>query len=490
MAGERAWASALTGGVVVEGKQTMAVERRLIGLLGGGAFFLLAATAVAVLSLHSSLDDVREIARGHEVIARLRSSHLAVADVETAMSGYLLTGEDRFLEPDRTARVAALSHIRQARVLREADAAQVGDLERLEALVRARFERIETTLAVRRERRTENEELARLLWESWEELVAVHDRVGVLLAREERGIADRAARTGTGATARSVAIGSISAVVLLLLLGGYILVRRELAYRRAAETRLRDANETLDALNQELKAFTYSVAHDLRSPLTVIAGYTTLLLEERSVELSGGARADIRAIHDAAASMAKLIHDLLDFSRASRAELIRTDVDVTAEARSVVSELRRAQPERAVTVDVDEGIVVWGDPALIRVALANLLGNAFKYTAKRADARAEVRDAGSADHAGFEVRDNGVGFPMGQAHRLFQPFQRLHSEGEFRGTGIGLATVQRVAERHGGHVRAHSAPGAGARFTVELPRQASGAQPVAAPAQPARPLVT
>jgi DNA-binding response OmpR family regulator len=245
---------------------------------------------------------------------------------------------------------------------------------------------------------------------------------------------------------------------------------------QAAETRAaRELAETRAALlddlarkNEELEAFSYSVSHDLRAPLRAIRGFSAALLEDHADELSTDARDLAARVRDAAARMDGLIEDLLRLSRIGRAPLHRRPVDLSAIARNVAAELARAAPSRRVVVDVEDGLVADADPGLVRVVLDNLLGNAWKFTARAEVQRITVGSVPGNVPPAFRVSDTGAGFDMAHAARLFSPFKRLHAAGMFEGTGIGLATVRRVIERHGGRIWAESAVGAGATFSFTL----------------------
>jgi len=247
---------------------------------------------------------------------------------------------------------------------------------------------------------------------------------------------------------------------------------RDISAQRAAERRIQELNASLarqnaelKAINQELEAFSYSVSHDLRAPLRAIDGFSQILLKENADQLDDKGRDRLGRVRRAAQHMGELIDDLLKLSRVTRAELQVQPVDVSALAAEVMDALRRQAPERAVTVDIAPDLSTEGDAKLLRIALDNLLGNAWKFTGKRVDARIEF---GRDDGAAFFVRDNGAGFDMAYADKLFGAFQRLHDAGEFPGTGIGLATAQRVIHKHGGRIWAESAPDAGATFRFTL----------------------
>jgi PAS domain S-box-containing protein len=234
------------------------------------------------------------------------------------------------------------------------------------------------------------------------------------------------------------------------------------------EERVRHRTSELEASTRELDAFAYSVSHDLRAPLRSLAGFSEVLLEDYAERLDDVGQSYLARIEANATRMARMIDDLLDLSRATRVELRRERVDLSAAAREVIAELRDADVDRGTQATVADGLVAGGDPHLIRLVLHNLLGNAWKFTARRTPAVIEV-DALLSDRVPvFRVRDNGAGFDMRYAGKLFDPFQRLHSISDFEGTGIGLAIVHRIVQRHGGRVWAESEPGQGATFFFTL----------------------
>lgn len=244
---------------------------------------------------------------------------------------------------------------------------------------------------------------------------------------------------------------------------------------REANTQLFVANQNLqhakaatDAANRELEAFSYSVAHDLRAPLRSIDGFSQALLEDFGEVLDEAGRLHLRYVREAAQDMAALIDGLLTLSRVTRSELHREAVDISEIVRTIFAQMHRAAPDRKVEIVVAGNLGAEGDARLLRGLFENLLGNAWKFTRNAAPARIEVGATETDGARTFFVRDNGAGFDMAYADKLFGPFQRLHAASEFEGTGIGLATVQRIVHRHGGRIWAEGEVGRGATFYVTL----------------------
>jgi len=225
----------------------------------------------------------------------------------------------------------------------------------------------------------------------------------------------------------------------------------------------------LRAANGELEGFAYAVSHDLRAPLRAMNGFSQALLEDYGPVLAGEGQVFLVQIMEASSRMGSLIDGLLLLSRCTRGELRRDRVDLTALALRLRDDLERGEPDRRVAWELQPGMTAWGDARMLEVMLGNLLGNAWKYTSQTASPRIRMEPWGDGSQAAFRITDNGAGFDEAFADKLFVPFQRLHRQEEFPGLGIGLATAQRIIQRHGGSLKAASSPGHGATFTFALP---------------------
>jgi signal transduction histidine kinase len=259
-------------------------------------------------------------------------------------------------------------------------------------------------------------------------------------------------------------------------------LRRENIELRQAEEIIRTLNLTLEKCvrertqqlleaNKELDAFSHSISHDLRAPLRAIDGFSRLLCEHCGMSLDDQGRTYLDRVLQSVKRMEQLIEDLMRLSRISQAELHRARTDLSTMSKEILDGLTASEPKRQVATRVAENLYCDADPRLIRIALENLLTNAWKFTAKTADAHIEV----GCDDGAFFVRDNGAGFDSTRADELFSPFRRLHAASEYPGTGVGLSIVQRIVRRHGGGISARAAPGQGATFSFTLPQ--NGGQP-------------
>lgn len=249
---------------------------------------------------------------------------------------------------------------------------------------------------------------------------------------------------------------------------------RDITDRKRAEEAIALAKEATEAANRELEAFSYSVAHDLRAPLRGIDGFSQALLEDYSEKLDAEGRRYLQRVRESAQHMGQLIDALLSLARITRGDIRRERVDLSALAQRIATGLEASQPDRGVEFLIEPGLVTIGDGRLLGIVLENLLGNAWKFTRHQPRARIEFGRLREDDESPYFVRDNGAGFDMAFASKLFGVFQRLHAVREFEGTGIGLATVHRIILRHGGRISAEGQVGAGATFKFTLEERGSG----------------
>lgn len=250
---------------------------------------------------------------------------------------------------------------------------------------------------------------------------------------------------------------------------------RDITERKRTQDHIRELNQKLELrnaelemMNKELESFSYSVSHDLRAPLRAIDGFSLALLEDCTEKLDSEGKKHLERIRAATLRMANLIDDMLKLARIARMEPEMDEVNLSSLSEEVILQLKTLEPSRDVRVDIGPGLKVTGDRHLLRAALENLLGNAWKFTSKCPNPHIEVGVTGGRSEPVFFVRDNGAGFEMRYADKLFGVFQRLHAEREYPGTGVGLATVQRIMGKHGGRIWAESAVGKGATFYFVL----------------------
>jgi light-regulated signal transduction histidine kinase (bacteriophytochrome) len=249
------------------------------------------------------------------------------------------------------------------------------------------------------------------------------------------------------------------------------LSEREAEIRRMnadLERRVEQRTEQLEAMNRELESFAYAVSHDLRAPLRSLSGFSQLLQETQHASLDEKSLHYLKRINDASNRMSTLIEDLLSLSRISRSELAPRPVDLSQLALDVAATMRERYPQHSVTLEVEPNMTVLGDHRLLKIAMDNLLDNAWKYTQYTQDPQVFVGSQHSGGSTEYFVRDNGVGFDMAYSSKLFGPFQRLHADPRYPGTGIGLVTVQRILARHGGRIWAQATPDQGATFYFTL----------------------
>ncbi len=239
-------------------------------------------------------------------------------------------------------------------------------------------------------------------------------------------------------------------------------------FNQDLERRVAERTVQLEAVNKEIESFSYSVSHDLRAPLRAMNGFSRVLLARYADQLDPQGKDFLQRIDAAGQRMASLIEDLLNLSRITRRDMRKEPLDLTALARSIAEDFQRSEPKRKTTFLIQDHLKADGDPGLLKIVLENLLGNAWKFTSNHPTAIIEFGRIEQEGKPLYFVRDNGAGFDMAYADKLFGAFQRLHSASEFEGTGIGLATVQRIIHRHGGKIWAEVEVEKGATFYFKI----------------------
>jgi signal transduction histidine kinase len=446
-----------------------AIERKVLAAFVGALILLFAGAAFTYRASIDLTDSLEGIARMEQLRDALSNLTLALAGAEAAQSAYLLTHRQQ--QRDEYERLAASARAHQhaiaAGVAREPS--QASDLSELNGFIDLRLALLATVISLFDQNGLSSAREAIATDEGMRSMGAIRE---IAARMDDRGANLLVQREATLSRSRELTLGSLLltlAVAVGMFLTLFRGISREMQARIAAAQALRERSAQVEAANQELEAFAYSVSHDLRTPLRHIDGYLEMLLDQNGGELSENARQKLEVIGDSSRRMSALIEDLLAFSRVSRAELRLDRVDLNTLVRDVIAGLEMETRGRSIEWRVGPLPAVLADEAMLRQVFSNLISNAIKYTSPRDAALIEVGSAGEEDGKPvLFVRDNGVGFDMKYAGRLFGIFQRLHRAEEFEGTGIGLANVHRIVTRHGGRVWAEAQPGHGAVFYLTL----------------------
>ena len=435
--------------------------------------------AIAVLSDRSVTNAIERtswVEHTMKVIADADDIQSDLVDSETTARGFVITGEAQFIEPHLTVRGAVQTKIKRLLELMSDNPRQQARLQEVRALAKERIDVSDQMIRLQKIGR--HEDAVGLVRSGSGKALTdrIREQTTAIKTEERALLAVRISEAENAFTfIRRIIVLGEGLTILLLVFAFVLLVRNEARLRQhnAIVEHLngeitRNATQ-VEAANKELEAFSYSVSHDLRAPLRAIDGFSQALLEDYADLLDDQARDHLNRVRGATQRMGLLIDDMLTLSRVTRVEMWRKTVDLSALAADVLGELQKSEPGRKVDWRIESGLIAQGDAQLLRVALVNLLGNAWKFTGKTVNAKIEFGAMRNADDATeFFVRDNGAGFDMAYAGRLFGAFQRLHLTSEFPGTGIGLATVQRIVHRHGGRVWAEGAVGKGATFYFSL----------------------
>ena len=447
-------------------------------MLASVALLLILFVASSALSVRAYVLYERANSATSNVIEASNGLLIGLLDAETGQRGYLLTGEPGYLQPYHAALLTVPAD--QQRLGSQVSAVPGGGhyFAALKILVAEKMKELATTISLARA----GDHAGAVQFVASGKGKRTMDDARAMIANLQRAANAAGASRRSGLSTQLTFFIVLAAVLAAAGAGASLVLRRRL---RRASTEIRSLNANLEQkvqqrtihlerANRELEAFAYSMAHDLRTPLRGISGFAEALVEDYGDRLDETGRDYAGRVEAGCARMSGLIDDLLHLSQVSRTELSLEDVDLSAEVTASCDRLRAGDPGREVRVTVQEGVRAIADRTLIRSALDNLLENAWKFTARRDGAAIEFATA-AADDAPIccYVRDNGAGFDPAYVGKLFQPFQRLHDAAEFPGNGIGLASVRRIIERHGGRTWAEGAVDGGA--TIYFTLNAEGA---------------
>jgi signal transduction histidine kinase len=463
--------------------------------MAAAMLLVLANTWLAIRALNTLFTAQGWRAHSLEVITHTKALELGVAEGNGAVRAYLLTGSPQFIGKYTQAKSAIDHEIQQIQGLTIDNGSQQQRIDYLLKRIRAKRAALDAGVSIRLGAAAplEGNILAPILADSPDGGPSVSYCIEQMEREEDRLLIVRTVET-TQARAHVWAsfLGASLLDIFLLAVAAELFIRakrdKETLGERAVEIEtlnheLSEVNTDLEARveqrtqelafsNQELEAFSYSVSHDLRAPLRTIDGFSLALQEDFSDKLNDEGRDYILRVRSGVQRMGTLIDALLQLSRVTRSELQTETVDLTQLATLVFNELQASDPERKATFIAQPDIIVRGDPRLLRIALENLLGNSWKFTSKEPETHIQFgSEPGKGPSAGqtvYFIKDNGAGFDMQYVDRLFTAFQRLHGDRDFKGSGIGLATVLRIIRRHHGTVGATSEPGKGSKFYFSL----------------------
>lgn len=434
---------------------------------------LVGLSGMTLIRIQQFAESSKAVEQTHLVIEALHQTLLDVKDAESAQRGYLLTGHPDFLLAHDAVAQRLAGRLTTLRELTLGHLQQREEIPALEDMIAQRMTVLASGIALFKEPMLARKQIAdQIKGQGASSMAQLHVQVHRMLAMEENELKRRAALVGDNATStrKWIFFGNLFAVALLLY--GVWAILREIDQRRGAQRETQKSMAQLELTNKELESFSYSVSHDLRSPLRAIDGYSRILQEDYADKLDDEGRRVLDVVRSSSKKMGMLIDDLLTFSKLGRkpVELRRIDMN---ELVDDVWEDVASHAEKVPHFSKEYLPPCHGDRALVRQVLFNLLSNAIKYSSTVSDPSVDIFAVEEEDEVLYSVRDNGVGFDMRFYDKLFGVFQRLHSESEFPGTGVGLAIVKRVVVRHGGRVWAQSEPGRETVFNFSLPTEAS-----------------
>ncbi len=449
-------------------------------------------TWAATSALGTLLSAQKWLSHTLEVLAAAEDLNLQMSSANSATRAYLLTGDPQFSARYEAATRAVADGVNHVSSLTVDNASQQARIAFLRTRINAKLSALDAAMAMSRGHKDGllgSDTLRFALRESPDEGPSVKYVILQIEGEEQRLEVDRTRETNAARRNVAIAFATASLLDLILLLAAFRYLMQakrdqlramdsaaqvdtlngELQGLNAAlESRVQQRTRELEVSNKELEAFSYSVSHDLRAPLRTIDGFSLALEEDFADKLNEEGRDYIKRVRNGVQRMGSLIDALLQLSRVTRGEVLREKVDMSSLATLIFGEIHGGNPDRQVTFTAVPDCYAQADRGLMRVTFENLIGNAYKFTSKTENARIEFGCSNENGHTVYFIRDNGAGFDMQYVDRLFTAFQRLHGDRDFKGSGIGLATVSRVIRRHHGDIRAESGIGQGATFYFTL----------------------
>jgi signal transduction histidine kinase len=438
------------------------------------ALLLLGALSyVTYSSTNRFVENARLVNHTHLVIKQMNHLLSELKDAETAQRGFLITNDSSFLQPYDDVVTRLPGEIALLKDLTQDNASQQEAINLLHDLIDQKMRVLRLGIdSLGGRTGIGNEEIAAMVGgEGKQAMVQIRAQVERMIASEESLLVERGDKVEAGArlTKQWILIGNFLAAVLLL--SAFIIILREIERRKRIQRAIEKSAAQLELTNKELESFSYSVSHDLRSPLRAIDGYSRMFEEDFADRLDEEGLRLLSVIRASSKKMGQLIDDLLSFSRMGRKTVEAATVDMNALVNDVWFEVSGGAEQKDVHLIKGTLPNVWGDRALLRQVLVNLLSNAIKYSGNKPEQLIEISAQEYPHEVVYSVRDNGVGFDMRFYNKLFGVFQRLHTEKEFPGTGVGLAIAQRVIVRHGGRIWAESKLGEYTIFHFSLPNK-------------------
>ncbi|HKF51219.1 MAG TPA: CHASE3 domain-containing protein [Candidatus Acidoferrales bacterium] len=427
--------------------------------------------SIAVLSYRSILQTTTDedwVAHTHFVREELDALLADLTEAQASERSYILADGETYSASFEDALARVRKHVESVRELTQDNPHQQASLQKLGPLLAAREIQMRRAITARRTGGLNAAIASEGSNDSRQTMDQIRAVIAAMLQEEGRLLAVRATSAEVNSRRIKETILFGYGLAFVFLIAASMTIHREMEKRRLADKIVARRSAELEAANNELEAFCYSVSHDLRTPLRGIDGFSQALLEDYGSKIDSSARDFLQRIRAGTQRMGVLIDDLLNLSRFTRIEMQRAEADLSEIGRTVVAELRQAEPQRDVEVVIAPQLCGEGDPRLMRVVLQNLLANSWKFTSKKPHARIEFGRTDNNGSSAFYVKDNGAGFDPRYTARLFGAFQRLHGVAEFPGSGVGLAMVQRIIQRHGGRVWAEGAVGEGATFYFTL----------------------